>query len=347
MDELREAFEAAYEEATEREAEDAPEIKEEETQEALESATDSADSRKASEAEASSEAEPEPKIAENDEKPETTTAEPTEKLTKAPVSWSPNAREEWAKIPAKAQDNILRREREVNKVLQESKIARTAVEQLNRTLEPYRQGLIAAGVQDPIQAVGALLKTESTLRNGTQLEKSKMLASLINQYSVDIETLDSILAGENPQSQNNQLEQLLNEKLAPFNQFMQSQNQLAQQNAFTQQQSAQSEIEEFSQNAEFLQDVRNDMADLLEMAAQRGVQLTLQDAYNKACALHPEVSAIIASREKEQRIMNGNQEAQRKKAASVSITGKKAGEGAPANLSLRDELSQAWNEQIG
>jgi hypothetical protein len=348
MDELRKAFEEAYDKS-EAEAEEvaqepeAVEAEEPEVTEEPESEEESAEPAEVAEPETPEESQ-EPAESAESAAPHTKT-----QYAKAPASWSPKARQDWDKIPDGAKALIHKRDQEVNKALQDTAQARRAVQTLNQTLEPYKNGLIAAGVQDPFQAIGALFKTEATLRGGTQAEKSRMIASLINEYGVDIQTLDTVLSGQQvDDSPSSQIEQLLNQKLEPFNQFMAQQTQQAQQQHFQQTQSAQSEIQKFSETAEFLEDVRNDMADLLDMAASRNQQMTLQEAYDKACALNPDIAAIVQKRQQEKRIMESNRETRQKKAAAVSLTGKQAGNPAAAEPdNLRDAIASAWENQLG
>jgi hypothetical protein len=54
-------------------------------------------------------------------------------------------------------------------------------------------------------------------------------------------------------------------------------------------------VQEVAQE-EFFEDVRQDMADLIEVAQRRGVALTLKDAYTRAVGLHPEISKVVSQR---------------------------------------------------
>ena len=346
MDELREAFEEAFDKA---EAE-AAESEAEDIQEETDDSVPESEGEEQEDAQDNENAEAEGERETPNEKPDEKTEQKTAPVkSKVPASWGASAKETWGKVPEAAQKQILKREAEVNTVLQQSATARKAAESLNRTLEPYKSGLIASGVQDPFQAIDVLLRTEATLRGGTQVEKGRMVAQLIKDYGVDIGTLDSLLSGEAPAPEADRFEQMLNAKLAPVNQFLAQQQQNAQAEQYSIQANAAQSIQEFSQNAEFLSDVRNDMADLLDMAAARGQEMSLEEAYQKACLLHPEVSKVMAAREKEQRIMGSTQEAQKKKAAAASLTGKQggAGGGGNANMSLHDQIAAAWDSQVG
>jgi hypothetical protein len=266
---------------------------------------------------------------------------------KAPASWTPKARETWSKLPKEAQAQIAKRENEISRTLKETASARQMMQRLNTTLEPYKSGLIASGVQDPIQAIGTLFQTEAQLRGGDTRMKAQTVADLIKQYGVDIATLDGLLAGEAPSSggTNPDIEQLIDQRMAPVNQMLQQQQQYAQYQEQQYQQEAKQSVDQFGQNAEFLNDVRMDMADMLEAASRRGIAMTLEQAYEKACAIHPEISKIIAGRKKEEQLMGSRNDVARKKAAASSLNGKQGGSPVidRSNMSLRDSIEAAFN----
>lgn len=276
---------------------------------------------------------------------------PTDKKTeeKAPQSWSPTNREKWGALPPEVKSQIAKRESEVEGVLRKSAESRRVADQLAKTVEPYRQSMMAAGYNSPFEAINTLFRAESTLRAGTQHEKAAQVAQLISQYGVDISTLDQVLSG-NPQTQqssNPDLESLLQQRLAPYEKFMQQQQQQQQYAAQQESQQARQTVQQFQ--AEFLDDVRLDMADIIDMAAKRGQQMSLQDAYDRACVMHPEISKVMKQREEQKALMGTTENAQRKRnAASASLTGRQSGNPAPnGNISMRDMIQNAWDDQTG
>jgi hypothetical protein len=170
------------------------------------------------------------------------------------------------------------------------------------------------------------------------------VAHLIKGYGVDIGILDSLLAGENVQAgPTSDIERLIEQRLAPVNQFLQQQQAWTQQQQHAQQQQIAQTVNEFSTGAEFIEDVRLDMVDLLDMAAARGQTLTLEQAYAKACTIHPEVSKVMAERQRQQSIMGTQNALNHKKNAAVSITGNQRGSTVNNSASLRDQLAAAWD----
>lgn len=365
MSDLREAIEKAFD-SNEEEAPETSEatdfINEEET--ALETASsvpdapneDNAETYAQRELEGREKPEADSKGAKGEENLVVPPTESAAKASKAPASWTPKAREAWQKLPQEAQAEVMKREKEINRVLQESSQARSAVTELNNVLAPYKEGLIASGVHNPIQQVGNLLAVESRLRQGNQTEKALTVANLIKSYGIDIGELDNVLSnqgyGQQQQPQQNgsnpDIERLIAERMAPVNQFLQQQNQQKQWQEQQERQQATQTVESFSQGAEFINDVRMDMADLLDMASARGQSMTIQEAYNKACAIHPEISGIMKQREEQQRLMGTQNAMQRKRTAASSISGRQSGPtSGRGNDSLRGSIEDAWDAIAG
>ena len=96
------------------------------------------------------------------------------------------------------------------------------------------------------------------------------------------------------------------------------------------------EVQQHSQN-EFYNDVRSDMADLLDMAANRGRKMSMQEAYNTACAAHPQISKVMQSRQSSKSV-------QQKRQAASSIYGTSGGSmAASAPNSVAAALNDAWD----
>jgi hypothetical protein len=348
MDELREAFDAAYEEhepeqaemelsADEKETTDT-EVSHETGSEEVEEAEPSAEDEKVDHEEDPVEKSGEPPL-------EATGGKPA-KSGKAPASWTPKARETWGNIPEEARAQIAKREQEISLAMQNNAQAKTAMSSLNGILSPHREALMARGVNDPFQHVANLVNTEAVLRSGSTQQKAQTLVSLIREYGVDIGILDSMLVGETPQSNGNpDLERMIEERMAPVNEFMNYQRDQYHQQQYAQQQMATDEVNKFGEGAEFLQDVRNDMADLLDMASSRGQVMSLQEAYDKACALNPEISNVIAQRQQNEALIQTQQDMSRKKNASSSIRGTRGGTGHASPKTIRGAIEEAWGAQ--
>jgi hypothetical protein len=75
----------------------------------------------------------------------------------------------------------------------------------------------------------------------------------------------------------------------------------------------------------------------------------LQEAYDKACALNPEVSGVLTKRLNDERLLNNGKTLQEKREASSSIEGKQSGDVSTSTegLSLRQTLVAAMEAQTG
>lgn len=253
---------------------------------------------------------------------------PKQSGERAPASWRPDVREHWAQLPDTVRAEIHRREVEVQRTLQESAEARKNYDAVMRTVAPYEAFIRAEG-SNPIQAIDNLMATAAKLRTGTAPELASMVAGIVNQFGVGrfgngfIQALDAALAGQTPvvDPQQAAMEHVLNQRLAPVQQMLTQfqQAQEAQQQRVAQE--AQSEVERFLERAEFGNDVREDMADLMETAARRGQNLTLADAYKKACLMNDRVLSVLRARKQAQGAQQQTQAAQRARSAAVSVSG--------------------------
>jgi hypothetical protein len=271
---------------------------------------------------------------------------------RAPQSWKPETRQHWQTLPAEVRSEIARREGEFTRVMQETAESRKLAEAFQRTVAPYEH-FIKAENSNAFQAIDNLMATAARLRTGTAPELATLVSQLINQYGVGrfgkgfIETLDQALVGQAPQEdpRETMLRQKLEQEIAPVKQFMNQFQQMQQMQQEQMQSKAGNDVQSFLANHEFGMDVKDDMADLIEMAHKRGREISLDEAYEKACRSHPSIGKILANRDKASQVQSTNQVAQRARAASVSVSGAPSG-GASGNSAadLRTALESAWSQ---
>jgi hypothetical protein len=233
---------------------------------------------------------------------------------KAPQSWKPAVREHWGKLPKAVQEEVSRLDREVRKTLETTAQYRRVAESFERTLSPYR-----AFIQgDPVQAVDGLLRTAVQLQTAPPAHKAEIVAKIITGYGVDVEQLATLLEGKQPAQPQGSPQQFRDPR---FDAFLGKLQETKQQRASSERQQAAKELGDFSAKAEFFEDVREDMADLIETAAKRGKPLTLEQAYERACLLHPEVRPLYEQRKAAQTAANARKGAStpRARAASSSV----------------------------
>jgi hypothetical protein len=265
--------------------------------------------------------------------------------SKAPLDWAPGVREKWKDLPKDVQDHITARDTHVNTMLQEGAQSRKMGEGLLNIAEPYRAIMQAEGVSNPLQAVEGLFKSVATLRMGSPQDKANLIAQFVNAYGVDITALDNALVGNTQATQADPMEAMLEKRMGPVNELLAQIQRGREATQVRQTQEVQQDIGAFAQTAEFFNDVRDDMADFLESAGRRNVSMTLQQAYDKACALNTEISGVMSSRAAQQALMGGRNNIAAKRNAASSVSGGSGG-GATGggNMGLRGALNAAFQE---
>lgn len=259
----------------------------------------------------------------------------THRVDRAPASWKKEAKGEWAALPLQARQEIHRREMEVQKVLNDTAPIRQEIQQFKDAVSPYMARIQSLGAT-PIQAVSHLLQADYSLATGTPQQKAQFIDKLLQDYNVDIAELDTAIArrlGGQPQQQSqgfdpNQISQLvqqqLQQALAPiYQQRQQQEQQIVQQAAMT--------VEQMALDPKYphFEAVREDMADLMELNSRRGIYISVEQAYNKAVGMNPELSAM-------QQATQLNQSARRAAAAAVSVSGAPAGSGQQTHVTTGD-----------
>lgn len=348
--EMREALEAAVDE---QEKVDAPEPVE------IASTPESSESN----------AQPEVNLGEKVETPETKPADPAGKtpegkaapeapkpvvpnddskgvhrVDRAPASWRKEAKGEWAAVPLHIRQEVHRRELEINRALQESTQARQNYDQIQQVVAPFTARLNSLNAT-PVQAIDTLLRADYTLATAPKEQRAQFMAKLIRDYDIDIAALDAaIVGGRQPQATQQPditqiIQQQLQQALAPIYQERQ-QTQQAQQAQVTQ------TVEQMSLDPKYpyFEDVREDMADLMEINSRRGIYISLEQAYNKAIQMNPDVSAQVQRQATMTQANQQHLQAQKAKVAASSVTGAPAGGGSQQHVgdgSLRGDLEAA------
>jgi hypothetical protein len=126
---------------------------------------------------------------------------------------------------------------------------------------------------------------------------------------------------------------LLEQKLAPLQQFIQTQQEREQQHIRQEREQVASTVNDMANDSRFpyFQEVRSDMADIIEMGMRRGVAISLEDAYTKAVRMNDDVFQATSVRDSTQgatqAALEAHRAAQAAKGASVSVTGSPTGTG--------------------
>lgn len=294
-------------------------------------------------AEPKEEGEPEPPpAAEGEPEPK---ADPAPEL-RAPQSWKPSVREHWGKLPPDVQQEVLRREREIGRSLQETADARQFREGFQRAIQPY-EGMLRGEGKEPLAAVGELLQVSQALRTAPPVHKAQLVASMIQTFGVPVEAIANALDGVPQQGQPQAAQQPPHDPR--FDQFLASLEQQKAAQARAQQEEMATELSRFAEGKEFFEDLKPYMADILDVAARRGVSLSLEDAYTRAVQMHPDVSAVVKQREAAQAATATTAATQRSRNAATSVksTPAKAPTGTEEPDDWRGAIAQAEAQLSG
>jgi hypothetical protein len=288
----------------------------------------------------------------DDKKPAPTAEEVAEqkrqhRIDRAPQSWKKEAKGEWANLPLHIRQEVHKREAEIARVLNQTAPDRQLAEQFKQAVSPFMAMIQSRGV-DPIKATEFLMRADYTLSTAPKSERAKFMADLIKQYDIDIVELDNALVGGGPAQQSQQggpditaiVQQQLQQALAPLIQREQNQKQQIQQEV-----SQTVDSMTYDPKYPYFDEVRQDMADIMELSYRRGVAMTLDEAYTKATKLNPDVAGQLEKQVTMTNATQQHQQAQRAKAAASSITGSPGTAGSQAVVgdgSLRGAIEAAF-----
>ena len=222
------------------------------------------------------------------------------------ASWKREAQSVLSALPPDTQRLIQEREEQFHKGIEQYKQDAYQGRTLNKALAPHMEYLNQMGVA-PETAINTLIQAERMLRTSDPQTKSQYFMKLAHDYGVDINSLTN--TPFDPYKY--QLEQQLQAQQAQLAQIMQS-RQIAEEAQLGQ------TIEQFAQQHEYFDEVRETMADLLD----KGLASDLNDAYSKAVRLNDDVfsrttqQSVIANP-----VQRANNAAKAAKAAAVSVKG--------------------------
>lgn len=272
---------------------------------------------------------------------------------KAPVSWKPAQRELWSQIPKEARDEIRRRETEIARTLNETGVMRKFATDFANVVAPY-QHLIRAQNSTPLQAVQNFMQTAAGLMQGNPMQRAQIVAEIIGNYGVDIKALDEVLSKSyNPQAaQHNAVQNGAPPPWAkPMFDFMERAQTQQQMYEAQQRQQADREIEQMAEKP-FFEDLREDIADLMEIAAKRGRVLSLEEAYRKAIELDPDISKLakrtVTPPNQQNSVSQAAATLARARRAAKTIAGAPRGEAGKSDKpkTRRELLSEAWDDKV-
>ena len=275
------------------------------------------------------EAAPEPERAQPAEKPRDEVgkfakAAPAEEKTeedpiwrRPPASWKKDYHETWNLADDKLKQYAWQRESEMKAGVEPLISKAQFADQMQEVLNPYMNTIQGLGIDAP-KAVKALMEADHALRYSTPQEKRQYFARLAQSYGVNLNEMGNDLPQQAVDPTIYALQNELNNVRGEVQGWKQQQEQ--QQN-----QALLGEINNFSQKAEHFEEARPAMIQLL----QSGMATDLDDAYDKAIRLNPELfDAVQSGRQAEMDAAKraaANTAAKRARAAAVSVKGSTPG----------------------
>jgi hypothetical protein len=244
---------------------------------------------------------------------------------KPPASWKGDAKKVWGELPEAARNEVVRRERQVDQVLKESADARQNVEAINNVVSKHADRIREWNAPIPV-VFENLLNADRILSTAPVADRAQFMAQLIKDYNIDISALDAALSGQATSTQGQQpdvsaqVKQLLAQELAPFKERIAAEERMHQEQVSH-------TIETMSAdhvNFPYFQDVREDMADLIEIKAARGVYLSLEQAYSIATGGNPTVNAANQALRERTAALEADATARKARNAAASIGGSPA-----------------------
>lgn len=255
---------------------------------------------------------------------------------RAPQSWKPAEREAFAKAPPEVQQAALRREAEITRALQETAEARKTVDQVQRTLSPY-ETIARANGMDAMQYAGSVLQTAAVLHMGAPQQKAALVAQIISAYGIDVDAVNAVMQGQAPAQHAPQQ--------APQDVSRLVQEEFQKRAQAASEQKAALAWQEFQAGSpEFLADVQEDMKLILEKAGRENRNMTYQQAYDRACKLNEDVSAILAQRKAAEAAKAQIASTQRTRAAASSVKPMPAAAVSAQPADRREVLSRRFDE---
>jgi len=242
-----------------------------------------------------------------------------------PASWKKDYHEAWTTADPKLKEYAWKREEEMRAGVQPLLTKAQYADQMQQAIEPYMNNIRGLGIEAP-QAVKALMEADNVLRHGSPQQKQAYFAQLAQQYGINMSDVQIQPTDPNFYAIQNELAQVRGEVLNW---------KQAQENA--QNEALLSEINQFQSKAEYFEEARPTMIQLLNS----GVAKDLDDAYQKAIRLdndlftkHQQASQGQADAAKREQ---SNRAAKAARAAAVSV--KSSTPGAATSTKAQDRRS--------
>jgi hypothetical protein len=251
-------------------------------------------------------------------------------------------REKWSQLGLEFRQEIIRREEAAANGVAKLREQFAPAESMTKVLAEFNPYFDAIGVVDKPQQIANVLATERALRSAPVQQKFAMILQLADDYGVPIRHM--LGTPNNPQGlpQGQQQQQVVRTDPA----VMAELQSIRQWREGEEIRMIGQQVEQFAANpnAEFFEDVREEMAQLIET----GVAASIEDAYSKAVWINPSTRQVLIARQQQGQRAGAIHQRQQA-AADVNMAG---GHGAAPVLaeegdgSIESDLRGAWNASV-
>ena len=257
-----------------------------------------------------------------------------------PASWKKDYHDVWQKADPKMQEYAWQREEQMRAGVEPLLAKAQFADTMQETIAPYLPTIQGMGLT-PEKAVSALMQADYTLRTAPPQQKMQLFAQLAQSYGINLGAM-----GANPQAApQNSVDPLVWQLQNELNNVRGEVMGWKQQQEMQQNQQLLGEINQFSLKADHFEEARPTMIQLL----QSGMAETLDEAYDKAIRLNPDLfeqinkaqqAEVAAKQAKEY-----NRAAKAARAAAVSVrSATPSANTAPKAANRRALLEDAFSE---
>jgi hypothetical protein len=225
-----------------------------------------------------------------------------------PSSWKRDYHEVWQTADPRLQEYAYKREEEMRAGIEPLRSKAQFADQINEAIQPYMNTIQGLGIDAP-RAVKALMEADNVLRNSPPEQKRAYLASLARSYGINLGEVESYSQVGPVDPNYYALQNELNNVRGEIISFKQQQEQAENQSLL-------GEINNFAGKAEYFEEARPTMIQLLQSG-------TLEEAYEKAIRLNDDLFQQTQQRSQAeaaaQKSLSANRAAKTAKAAAVSV----------------------------
>lgn len=271
---------------------------------------------------------------------------------KAPQAWRGPAKEVWASLPEAARVEVLRREKEITTQLTAFGEDRKYAQSMKQAFAPFEAHIAAEG-SHPAQTIQRLMGTALALRTAPPAHKAALVADMITTFGVPLEGLVAALQGKAPPpGQEGQQQPQHVDPAAIVKQVREGlMKELGTQRETQLLAKSEAEVSAYLEKqpmhgldgTDYSAEIRETMADLIDAAGKRKSTISLEKAYNLAARSHPEVSKVMAQKERAITATKANASTSRARVAASSVRHESATQpvGKADATSLRGALEAA------